>query len=460
MADKLWANNLHGALNTLADDFNSSLSTDIKMLRQDIEGSIAHATMLGIAGIISLEEAEEITSSLSAILKDYTEGVITPDFSAEDVHTLVEAELTRRCPVAGKRLHTARSRNDQVATDLRLYMRDELTEIKALLKDLASTLSDMGEKYYSTVMPGYTHLQRAQPVTMGFYMCAYGCMVLRDIWRVNDTIKRLNYSPLGAAALAGTTYPIIPEKSAELLGFDGICPNALDAVSDRDFACEAAFALSMVMTHLSRLCEELIMWSSWEFKFINISDAFSTGSSIMPQKKNPDIAELTRGKTGRVYGNLTALLTMLKGLPLAYNKDMQEDKDAIFDSLETVKLCLSVVTPMLQSITVNADKMRAAAAGGFINATDCADYLTAKGLPFRDAYRITGDIVSYCSNSSKTLEGLTLEEYKGFSPIFEEDIFTAVDLDTCVKKRQSPSGTAPERVLEQAALIKKGINAL
>lgn len=433
--EKLWQGALHGAPDASAEAFNSSIATDSRLYAEDIRGSAAHAAMLGAQGIIPAEDAAAIIAGLEAILADIESGALAIDPASEDIHTFIETELTRRTGSAGKRLHTARSRNDQVALDLKMYVRRELQATAELVKTLKDALHAKAKEHAHTVMPGYTHLQRAQPVTFGTYLSAYSAMLSRDLTRLEDAGKRLNLSPLGAGALAGVTYPIDRAMTASALGFDGVAENTLDAVSDRDFAAEAAFACSLIMMHLSRLAEELVLWSSWEFRFIELSDAFTTGSSIMPQKKNPDIAELVRGKTGRVYGDLVTLLTLLKGLPLAYNKDMQEDKDAVFDALDTVKACLTVTAPMIATMRVNADNMRRAAAKGFINATDCADYLTSRGVPFRDAYRVTGDIVAYCTEKNKTLETLSLEEYGNFSSVFAVDIYDAVSLDECVRKR-------------------------
>ena len=454
---KLWENGLHAALNENADDFNSSISFDGAMYKQDIEGSIAHATMLCEQGIISNDDSKKIVDTLKNILKEIEEGSLEIDPSAEDIHSFVEFELTKRIGDAGKRLHTARSRNDQVAVDIRLYLREQTDEISRLLDQLLVVICDKAGQYKDTVMPGYTHLQRAQPITFGHHLCAYGMMFLRDRQRLLDCRKRLNVSPLGSCALSGTAFPINRERTAELLGFDEACMNSIDGVSDRDFCIELAADIALIMMHLSRFCEEIIMWCSWEFRFVRLSDAFSTGSSIMPQKKNPDIAELIRGKTGRVYGDLNALLTLLKGIPLAYNKDMQEDKEAIFDSVITVKKCLTVFTPMLESLTALPENMRAAAAKGFINATDCADYLCSKGLPFREAYRITGEIVACCTEKNTTLENLELSEYKRFSELFDDGIFEAVNLEAAVVRRKSKGCASGASVEEQIGYIKNKI---
>lgn len=455
MADKMWAGRFSKEVDETVNAFNSSISFDGRMYRNDIQGSIAHATMLGQCGIISVSDSEKIIEGLKGILADIESGKLEMDMTAEDIHMFIEAELTKRLGDVGKRLHTSRSRNDQVAVDIRMYLRDEIAQIKELVLKLADTLCDMASEHTETVMPGYTHLQRAQPVTLAHHLMAYAQMFLRDLGRLSDTYKRMNECPLGSCALAGTTYPINRETTAELLGFDRPMANSLDGVSDRDFCVELGCAISLIMTHLSRFSEEIIMWCSWEFKFIDLDDAYATGSSIMPQKKNPDITELIRGKAGRVNGNLMTLLSMLKGLPLAYNKDMQEDKEAIFDSIDNVKLCLKTFIPMIETMKVNKKKMRAAAAGGFINATDCADYLVKHGMPFRDAYKITGRLVAECINKGLTLETLPLENYKELSELFDEDVYKAISLETCVRERKSFGGPAPESVLRQIELTKK-----
>ncbi|MBQ9879409.1 MAG: argininosuccinate lyase [Clostridia bacterium] len=449
MADKLWGGSFHKRLDPAADDFNSSIRVDQRMYRQDILGSIAHSSMLASKGIISQEDAAAIRDGLAAIAAEIDSGDLTIDPAAEDIHSFIETELTKRVGDAGKRLHTARSRNDQVALDTRLYIRDRCGETMKELKALIEVICDRAEEHCSSIMPGYTHLQRAQPVTMGHYLMAYAQMFIRDIDRVSDCRRRLNVCPLGSAALAGTDFDIDREMTSDLMKFDGPCANSMDGVSDRDFVMEFSADLAMIMTHLSRFSEELILWSSWEFKFIEMDDSFSTGSSIMPQKKNPDIAELVRGKTGRVYGDLISILTVMKGLPLAYNKDMQEDKEGVFDASDTVLACLRVFAPMLKTMRIIPENMKKAASSGFINATDCADYLTEKGVPFRTAYRITGDIVNYCTQNKKTLEDLTLDEFRSFSDEFDDGIFKAVDLNACAAKRISYGGTAPENVLEQ-----------
>lgn len=454
---KLWAGRTDGTIDTTADDFNSSIRFDSRMYRQDITGSMAHAAMLGAQGIITEEEANILIDGLGKILADIDEGKLQIDMSSEDIHSFVEYELTARVGDVGKKLHTARSRNDQVALDLRLYLRNETDEIRELISDLIGAVTDKAEEYKGTIMPGYTHLQRAQPITFGHHLMAYAMMLLRDIERLDDCRKRMNRSPIGCCALAGTTYNTDRRFEAEKLGLDDIAHNSLDGVSDRDFCAELLSVLSILMVHLSRFSEEIILWSSWEFKFIELSDAYTTGSSIMPQKKNPDMAELVRGKTGRVFGDLIGMLTTLKGLPLAYNKDMQEDKESIFDACDTVKMCLKVFAPMIATLKANADNMRAAAGGGFINATDLADYLVTRGLPFRSAYKISGQIVAKCIEEKKILETLTLEEYKEFSELFDEGVYTAINLDECVKRRISEGGTAVESVEKQIALVRKAL---
>lgn len=454
MANSLWAGRFSKEIDSKVNDFNSSVSFDARMYRQDIRGSIAHATMLGDCGIIEKHESEKIVEGLKGILADIDSGKLLIDPNAEDIHMFVEQELTNRLGDTGKRLHTARSRNDQVALDIRLYLRDEIAELIPMVKKLIAALCDIAEKNLDTVMCGYTHLQRAQPITLGHHLMAYANMLSRDIGRLKDTDKRMDRCPLGSGALASTTYPIDRKEAADLLGFADVTQNSLDGVSDRDFCIELASALSILMMHLSRFSEEIILWCSWEFKFIELDDAYATGSSIMPQKKNPDITELIRGKTGRVYGDLTTLLTMMKGLPLAYNKDMQEDKEAIFDAIDTVKLCLGTFTPMLETMRVNKENMRAAAAKGFINATDCADYLVKKGLPFRDAYKITGTLVARCIELGTTLEALPLDEYKKLCDTFDIDVYDAINLDTCVNMRKAQGGPSPESVMMQIEYIR------
>ncbi len=454
---KLWAGRFSKEIDSTVNDFNSSISFDCRMARQDMMGSVAHARMLGRQGVIAKEEADQIVAELTRMIAELDAGTLVVDRTAEDIHSFVEGELTARIGNAGKRLHTARSRNDQVALDIRLYLRDEIDSVVSQLKELVKALCEIALAHIDTVMPGYTHLQRAQPITFGHHLMAYTSMFLRDISRLADAKKRMNVLPLGSGALAATTYPIDRYFVAEELGFDDVSANSLDGVSDRDFCVEAAAALSLIMTHLSRFSEEIILWCSWEFKFIELDDSFSTGSSIMPQKKNPDIAELVRGKTGRVHGDLITLLTMLKGLPLAYNKDMQEDKEAIFDAFDTVSICLKAFTPMIQTMTVYKENMRKAAAKGFINATDCADYLTKKGVPFRDAYKITGQLVAHCIEAGLTLETLPLDGYKGFSPLFEQDVYEAISLETCVKGRRTVGGPSGESVREQ---VRKALAAI
>ncbi len=452
---KMWAGRFQKEENAQVNDFNSSISFDQRMYRDDIDGSIAHATMLGEQGIIAPEEAAEICRELGVIRTDLDEGRLEIDPAAEDIHMFIEAELTARLGDTGKRLHTARSRNDQVALDIRTNLRGEIPQIQGLLRDLTELLCRLAGEHTRTVMPGYTHLQRAQPITFGHHLMAYAQMFLRDCGRLSDCLKRMNISPLGSGALAGTTYPLNRERAAELLGYDGVTQNSLDGVSDRDFCIELSSALSILMMHLSRFSEEIILWCSWEFKFIELDDAFATGSSIMPQKKNPDIAELVRGKTGRVVGDLVTLLTVMKGLPLAYNKDMQEDKEAVFDSADTVKLCLRTFTPMLESMTVLKENMRAAAAKGFINATDCADYLVKKGLPFRDAYKAVGQLVALCIQRGEVLETLPLEEYRRICPAFAEDVYPAIELEACVNGRRVTGGPAEESVCRQIEWVRQ-----
>ncbi|MBR2926727.1 MAG: argininosuccinate lyase [Clostridia bacterium] len=447
--EKMWAGRFEKALDQLADDFNSSIHFDSRMYRQDITGSMAHASMLGACGIISMEDSALIIDTLDAILRDLEEGTLGFDFGAEDIHMFVEAELTKRIGDVGKRLHTARSRNDQVALDIRLYLRDEAKTIRGQLLELIGVINDQAKKNVYTVCPGYTHLQRAQPISFAHHLLAYAQMFKRDISRIDDAVARMNFSPLGSCALAGTTYATDRRMVAKALSFDGITENSLDGVSDRDFCVELLACLATVMMHLSRFSEEIILWCSWEFKFVELDDSYTTGSSIMPQKKNPDIAELVRGKCGRVYGDLMATLTVLKGLPLAYNKDMQEDKESIFDAIDTVKLCLSVFTPMLDGMKVLKENMLRAAKGGFINATDLADYLTKKGLPFRSAYKISGTIVGLCIKEGKVLDEVSLEEYKRYSELFEADVYDAIDLTACVAQRVSEGGASFSSVEQQ-----------
>ena len=450
---KLWTGRFRKELDKTTNDFNSSISFDSRMVKEDIQGSIAHATMLGACGVLDKAESEKICAGLEGILSDIESGALPIDMSAEDVHTFIEAELTARLGDSGKRLHTARSRNDQVALDDRLYLRGRCEELRGQLTELVRVLCHKAEEHAGDVMPGYTHLQRAQPITFGHHLMAYAEMFLRDLSRLEDAQRRMNVCPLGSGALAGTTYPLDRELTASLLGFDGPTHNSLDGVSDRDFCMELAAAIAICMVHLSRFSEEIILWCSWEFKFVELDDAFSTGSSIMPQKKNPDIAELVRGKTGRVVGDLTTLLTMMKGLPLAYNKDMQEDKEAVFDAVDTLHMCLLAFVPMLDTMKALPENMRKAAAGGFINATDCADYLVGKGLPFRDAYKVTGALVAYCIDHHETLETLPLAEYRAHCELFGEDVYDAISLERCVNGRRVLGGPAPENVRRETARV-------
>ncbi len=452
---KMWAGRTAGALSKEADDFNSSIHFDSRMYRQDITGSMEHATMLAACGIIAKDESLAIIDGLQTILDDIESGALSIDPEAEDIHMFVEAELTARIGEVGKKLHTSRSRNDQVALDIRMYLRDEIREIQNLLLSLVDAICEQAEATQDAIMPGYTHLQRAQPITMAQHLLAYAMMLRRDFGRLEDTAKRMNYSPLGSCALAGTTYPIDRFFTARRLGFAGITENSLDGVSDRDFCVELLSALSLIMMHLSRFSEEIILWSSWEFRFVELDDAYTTGSSIMPQKKNSDMAELVRGKTGRVYGDLIALLTMLKGLPLAYNKDMQEDKESVFDAVDTVKKCLGVFAPMIRTMRPLRENMYAAAQKGFLNATDLADYLTKKGMPFRTAYKLVGALVTKCIASGKTLETLTLEEYRAESALFEADVYEAISLETCIAKRISAGSTGPQAVKEQITSVQE-----
>ena len=454
---KMWAGRTDGATEQIADDFNSSIHFDSRMYRQDITGSMAHAAMLAAKNIITNEDADQLIAGLEAILHDLDSGALEFDMSCEDIHMFVEQVLTQRIGDVGKKLHTARSRNDQVALDIRMYLRAEIDEITGLVTELVKAVTDKAEAYKSAIMPGYTHLQRAQPITFGHHLMAYAMMLLRDLQRLADCRKRMNLSPIGCCALAGTTYDTDRYFEAERLGFDGICLNSLDGVSDRDFCAELMSAIAVLMMHLSRFSEEIILWSSWEFKFVELSDAYTTGSSIMPQKKNPDMAELVRGKTGRVYGDLMALLTTLKGLPLAYNKDMQEDKEAVFDAVDTVKMCLKVFTGMVATMTANTANMKLAAQRGFINATDLADYLVKKGMPFRSAYKISGSLVALCIRENTVLEQLPLDTYKTYSDLFEEDLYEAIDLVACVEKRISVGGPSVSQVEKQIQYVKEVI---
>lgn len=446
---KLWEGRFSKSASAQLNDFNSSIAFDSRMYRQDIRGSIAHSKMLHKIGILTDEDKEAIINELQTILEEIDNGELLIDMSSEDIHTFVEGELTRRIGDAGKRLHTARSRNDQVAVDIKLYVKDEIDFIENQLNILINVLTDKAEKYINTIMPSYTHLQRAQPSTFAQHLLAYVNMFIRDVKRLENTKENMDYCPLGACALAGTTYDLDRHMTASLLGFKAPTENSLDSVSDRDFCIELLSNLSIIMVHLSRFAEEIIFWCSWECKFIELDDAFSTGSSIMPQKKNPDIAELVRGKSGRVFGDLTTLLTVMKGLSLAYNKDMQEDKEATFDAIDTVKMCLEAFTPMIDTMTVLEDNMRQAGEKGFINATDCADYLVKKGMPFREAYKITGQLVYRCIELGTTLEKLDINEYKKYSEVFDVDVYDYIDLLKCVIDRKSYGGPSPASVQKQ-----------
>lgn len=457
---KLWAGRFKKELDPTTNDFNSSISFDSRMVEQDIEGSLAHSEMLCRQGILTPQDRDAIHAGLKGIREDLHSGSLQIDPNAEDIHTFIEGELTARIGDAGKRLHTARSRNDQVALDLRMNLMEECARIRTLLIGLVKVLADQAQRYADTVMSGYTHLQRAQPIVFGHHLLAYAQMLLRDLSRLDDAVRRMKVCPLGSCALAGTTYPLDRVMTAQALGFEDYSHNSLDGVSDRDYCMELLACFSIIMVHLSRFSEEMILWCSWEFKFIELDDAFSTGSSIMPQKKNPDIAELVRGKSGRVFGDLMAMLTVMKGIPLAYNKDMQEDKEAVFDAVDTVKMCLKTFTPMLATMRVNAEKMYAAAAGGFINATDCADYLVSKGMAFRDAYKATGELVAVCIEKGLTLETLPLEEYRRVSDRFGEDVYEAISLDRCVCGRTSQGGPAPQNVRAEAARVQSIIASL
>ena len=458
--EKLWAGRAAKQLDQLADDFNSSIHFDQRMFEEDLTGSMAHAAMLGAKGINSPEDTEAILAGLESILADLKSGALEIDPAAEDIHMFNEAELTRRIGDAGKRLHTARSRNDQVALDLRLWLRKEIGNIRSLVAELIRAICHKAQDSRDAIVPGYTHLQRAQPIVFAHHLLAYGMMLERDLGRLSDAAKRVNISPLGSGALAGTTYPIDREMTAKALGMDGYTLNSIDGVSDRDFVAETCSALALLMMHLSRLSEELILWCSWEFRYVELDDAYTTGSSIMPQKKNADMAELIRGKTGRVYGNLLGILTVLKGLPLAYNKDMQEDKEGLFDSVDTAKMCLQVMTPMIATMTINRESMRNAAAKGFINATDLADYLVRKGLPFRSAYKIVGQIVAECTNKGLVLETLPLEAYQAHSELFTEDLFDAISLETCVSQRTSPGSVSAPSLDAQFAFLANAVEGL
>ena len=453
--EKMWAGRFQKALDKKADDFNSSLRVDKRMYAQDIKGSIAHATMLEKQGILPSSDVDAIVDGLVGILQDIESGALEITDVAEDIHMFIEAELTNRIGDAGKRLHTARSRNDQVALDIRLYLRDEVETVVALIKELIAAVVDKAEETADVIAPAYTHLQRAQPISFGHQLMAYAMMLLRDIQRLEDGVKRMNVSPLGSCALAGTTYPTDRAFVAQALEMNGVMKNSIDGVSDRDFCVELLSAFALLMTHLSRFSEEVILWSSWEFKFVELDDSFTTGSSIMPQKKNPDMAELVRGKTGRVYGDLMAMLTVLKGLPLAYNKDMQEDKEAVFDALDTVKICLEVFTPMIATMKVLEENTYKAAQKGFINATDLADYLTKKGMPFRSAYKIVGQIVAECIAKDCVLDTLPLAEYQKYTELFTEDLYTEISLETCVSKRNSEGGASAASVRAQVAYVRE-----
>lgn len=449
---KLWGGRFEKNTDKLVDEFNSSINFDKRLYKQDIMGSIAHAEMLGKQNIIPIEDSKKIVRGLEEILNEIESGKIEFNISNEDIHMNIESLLTQRIGDAGRRLHTARSRNDQVALDIRLYIIDEIKRIKELILELIETLIDISNKNTDTILPGYTHLQRAQPITLAHHMLAYISMFKRDYERLEDGLKRVNLSPLGSCALATTSFDIDRELVAKKLGFDGITINSIDSVSERDFVIELCFVVSLIMMHLSRFCEEIILWSSSEFSFIELDDAYSTGSSIMPQKKNPDIAELIRGKTGRVYGDLMALLTIMKGIPLAYNKDMQEDKESVFDAIDTVKKCISIFIPMLETTKINKDKMLNAAKKGFTNATDLADYLVSKGLSFREAHEVSGRIVRLCIHDNKTLEDVTLEEYKAESGLFDNDVYEKIDIKNCVEARKvygGPSSTSTKKVLSE-----------
>ncbi len=451
---KLWEGRTSADTDKLADELNSSIAVDCRMYKEDITGSMAHAAMLGKQGIITPDEAQTLIAGLGEILDDLNSGKLRIDPTAEDIHMFVESVLTARLGDVGKKLHTARSRNDQVALDFRMYLRAQTDEVIQRLKKFASVLADKAEEYATAIMPGYTHLQRAQPISFGHHLLAYAMMLLRDIDRFTDTLKRIDICPIGSCALAGTTYDTDRYFEAENLSFSQIALNSIDGVSDRDFALEFLANCSILMTHLSRYAEEVILWSSWEFGFVELADAYTTGSSIMPQKKNPDMAELIRGKTGRVNGDLLTLLTVMKGLPLAYNKDMQEDKECVFDALDTVKLCLDVATPMTETMTARTAKMRAAAEGGFINATDLADYLVGKGMPFRAAYKVSGQVVAECIKTETTLEKLPIETYKAFADIIDEGVYDAVNLDNCLCRRTSAGGPAAESVKRQIEFVR------
>ena len=450
---KLWSGRFQKETDSLVNDFNSSIRFDSRMYREDIAGSVAHAAMLGQCGIIAKEDADAIIAGLQAILADVEAGKIEFSADQEDIHMNVETLLTQRIGDAGKRLHTARSRNDQVAVDLRLYLKQEIGTIIGQILHFQQILLRQAKQYQDAVMPGYTHLQRAQPISFAQHLLAYANMLCRDVTRLEDCRERMDECPLGSGALAGTTYPIDRMQTAQALGFRQPMSNSLDGVSDRDYVIELLSGLSILMMHLSRFAEETILWCSWEFRYIELDDAYSTGSSIMPQKKNPDVAELVRGKTGRVYGALVSLLTTMKSLPLAYNKDMQEDKEPVFDAVDTVKLCLPVFAAMIDTMKVHTENMRQAANRGFITATDCADYLTKKGMPFRDAYTTVGKLVYYCTQQGKTLEQLSLAELQDLSPLFGEDVYTALDMQNCMEQRKSYGGPAIQETTRQIEAI-------
>ena len=457
---KLWGGRFTKSTDSFTDHFHSSISFDQRMYKEDITGSIAHAAMLGKQGVISMEDSELLQKTLKELLADIEAGKVEFDEKAEDIHMNIETLLIERIGDVGKRLHTGRSRNDQVALDIRMYNREQIKDIKALLLELIEALNTIAENNVNTIMPGYTHLQRAQPVTLAHHVLAYCEMFKRDVDRLGDTYRRTSVMPLGSGALAATTYPLDRQAVCDALGFDSITLDSMDGVSDRDFCIDLLSALSVIMMHLSRFCEEIILWSSHEFKFVELDDAYSTGSSIMPQKKNPDMAELIRGKTGRVYGHLMGMLTMMKGLPLAYNKDMQEDKEAVFDSIDTVKMCLPVFTNMIKTAVFNKTNMYKAAKGGFTNATDAADWLVKKGVPFRGAHAILGHLVLYCINNDKGLEDLTLDEFRAISPVFDESVYEAISVEKCVEARSIPGGPSPEYIKKLIEQNKEYINSI
>lgn len=455
----IWSNEFHEKMSKQAYSFNQSIAIDDRLFDADLRGSIAHAEMLGKQEIIDSADADQLTNELSKMREEYKNDKLQIDYGEEDIHSFIEAELTRRLGNIGKRIHTGRSRNDQVATALKIYVNDEIQELSNGIKEAILAFSNKADQHLETIMPSYTHLQRAQPITYAHYLMAYAEMLLRDYGRLHDVEKRIsNTMPLGSGALATSTFPIDRKSTAEKLGFDQVARNSMDAVSDRDYSIELISGLSILSMHLSRYAEETIIWTSQEFQFISLKDTFSTGSSIMPQKKNADIHELMRGKTGRVYGDLMAVFTIMKGIPLAYNKDIQEEKEPLFDAIDTMKQMIILVPAMLEETIVNKDKMYEAAGTGFINATDCADYLTTKGMPFRDAYQVTGDLIRYCTENNKTLETLTLKEYKNHSEEFEEDIYEAIDLKNCVFRRKVDGGPAPEKVKEHIEQLREELN--